>query len=184
MTITLGYKNVALTILFLERTIRVKTAVSVKEKQGDEDRWRTAILTPIFFLALLCRIQGPTWHFLCFLPGWGTTHLWVLTGQYPCLCVSVTAHDCVTAHYTCGCLHIWFHNAYLFPVDKPCDLLPAVNSYELLIPTHGNLPVYTAGTWQLCQDQYTTHILIQHVSYYTIKTLYICYHTLLWHIFL
>ena len=52
----------------------------------------------------------------------------------------------------CRYLHIWFHNAYVFPVVNPYNPLPPVNSHELLTPTSCCLHVYIARTWWSIQS--------------------------------
>ena len=127
------------------------------ERQGDEDRRWTALLTHIV-LATLCYIQGPTKHFFCLkaLLRYGLLPL-ALSGlslavTLVTLCLTVGSdRDSLTNHLTWVPEYIKFPNAYAFRLSTNVNPPSAVNPCKKLTPTHHYLPVYTAGTWQLCQ---------------------------------
>ena len=101
------------------------------ERQGDDDRWWTAILTHIF-LVTLCHIQGLTAHLLLAVTLM-TVSLWLTIWRW------------------CPCI-------YNFPMPTrfrlSTNMTPAVNPRELLRPTYHCLFVYTAGS---IKGQYATH---------------------------
>ena len=137
-------------------SFRFETAVSVWErdrdretKDVDTDWWRTAILTHNFLTTLIL-YSGP--YLALLLLSWcgGTASLCALTGW--------NSHDFVSQSvWLCDWPSDMGTYVYIISqcqcvlVVNPFDLHLAVNQYELLTPTHRCLPVYTAGTWWLCQ---------------------------------
>ena len=96
-TITLGYKNITLSSLFLER---VRSSLLVWERQGDGDWQKIAILTLIFF----CFSAG----------GEGHWSLWALIGH---------SRNWSYLTVTAVGAYIWFYNANMFLVVNPSELL-------------------------------------------------------------
>ena len=105
--------------------------------EKDEYRRRIAILTHNFLIRLFVfsfSAQVRVWGH-CPNPGHSPAALVILS-----FCDSLWLRDCETDCIYWECLHVWFHNTYLFTVVNPCDLL---------IPTHNCLSVYSAGTYCL-----------------------------------
>ena len=125
--------------------------VCVCEREGTRTPTGGGLLYWLFLLGhAVLLYSGP--HLRLLLFGWEcTAPLWSLARRSPWLTMS--AWLCVWPRLTSNmgtCIYT-ISQRPRFPVVNPRELLTAVIQRELLTPTHRSLPVYTVGTWRLCQ---------------------------------
>ena len=164
----LGYKNIALTTLFLKRIWSWHKCESETKRwrQGDEEHEHrlaeNCYIDPYLLSSVGLYSESHLAFLLLLSQRWGSLPTSVhLLATLVTLFLIVT--DCVTAHYCHGCLRIWFQNTSMFPVVNPMDLFPVVNSCELLTPTHHYLSIYTAGTWVLPTTKSVLNMTLKHL---------------------
>ena len=133
MTITLGYKNIAPTPLFLER---LQISVSVRER-GRQRKMGDCYIDPYLLNYIVISYSEPNLALFCFLP-------WSL---HPSTSAHLTLWLTV-ALWLCDWLSEEGTRVYIIS-QWPC--ISVVNPCELLTPMDQCLSVYTTGACRLWQ---------------------------------
>ena len=132
------------------------------ERQGRRRQIENRYIDPYLLSPVVLPYLGLHLTFLLLFDR-GVRHtLLSISGRTPLLCFCdwlwLWLTVCVTERNYCDWLLLLWVPAYIIlkclnvlPVVNPYDPLLALNLHELPTPTHRCLPIYTTGTWRLCQ---------------------------------